>query len=132
MTDFVAIDQGNCNPRFMRATTYNLPISDDLAVASNVPLGLVIQPFAGLRDEEGRVEMVDFREEGPPRCGRCRGYINPWVTWLEGGMKWCCNLCGGVTDGSLSPPHALPQLTFSQPYSFTSLLLSSRLISKTS
>lgn len=100
MTDFVAIDQGNCNPRFMRATTYNLPISDDLAVASNVPLGLVIQPFAGLRDEEGRVEMVDFREEGPPRCGRCRGYINPWVTWLEGGMKWCCNLCGGVTDVS--------------------------------
>lgn len=31
---------------------------------------------------------------GPPRCDRCRGYINPWVRFIDGGRKWTCNLCG--------------------------------------
>ncbi|GAA5940129.1 uncharacterized protein JCM15063_001715 [Sporobolomyces koalae] len=97
-TDFVAIDQGNCNPRFLRMSTYNLPMSDDLAVASQLPLGLVVQPFAQLRPEEGSIPIVDFGETGPPRCERCRGYINPWCVFIEGGQKFLCNLCGGATE----------------------------------
>ncbi|GAA6061825.1 hypothetical protein JCM10212_001131 [Sporobolomyces blumeae] len=97
-TDFVAIDQGNCNPRFLRVTTYNLPLSDDLAVASQLPLGLVVQPFAQLRPEEGSIPVVDFGESGPPRCERCRGYINPWCVFVEGGQKFICNLCGAATE----------------------------------
>ncbi|KAM0787449.1 hypothetical protein ACM66B_003529 [Microbotryomycetes sp. NB124-2] len=97
-TDFVAIDQGNCNPRFMRATTYNLPNSDDLAHAAQIPLGLVVQPFAQVRDGEAPVSVVDFSDDGPPRCQRCRGYINPWCLFVEGGQKFLCNLCGAATD----------------------------------
>lgn len=100
-TEFIAIDQGNCNPRFLRMTTYNLPLSDDLAVASQLPLGLVVQPFANLRPEEGTIPVVDFGETGPPRCERCRGYINPWCVFVEGGQKFLCNLCGASTEGEL-------------------------------
>ncbi|GAA6001017.1 uncharacterized protein JCM10292_006332 [Rhodotorula paludigena] len=97
-TDYVAIDQGNCNPRFIRMTTYNLPTTDDLAGAAQIPLGLVVQPFAALRPEEGPIPVVDFGEMGPPRCDRCRGYINPWCVFVEGGQKFLCNLCGASTD----------------------------------
>ncbi|GAA5924616.1 hypothetical protein JCM3775_005423 [Rhodotorula graminis] len=97
-TDYIAVDQGNCNPRFMRMTTYNLPATDDLATAAQIPLGLVVQPFAALRPEEGSIPVVDFGEMGPPRCDRCRGYINPWCVFVEGGQKFVCNLCGGSSE----------------------------------
>ncbi|GAA5838242.1 hypothetical protein JCM11251_003439 [Rhodosporidiobolus azoricus] len=97
-TDYIAMDQGNCNPRFIRMTTYNLPTTDDLATAAQLPLGLVVQPFAQLRPEEGGLPVVDFGETGPPRCERCRGYINPWCVFVEGGQKFVCNLCGAQTQ----------------------------------
>ncbi|GAA6041073.1 hypothetical protein JCM8097_004706 [Rhodosporidiobolus ruineniae] len=97
-TDFVAMDQGNCNPRFIRMTTYALPTTDDLALASQLPLGMVVQPFAQLRPEEGQIPVVDFGETGPPRCERCRGYVNPWCVFVEGGQKFVCNLCGAQTQ----------------------------------
>lgn len=98
-TDFVAIDQGNCNPRFLRLTTYSLPATDEMAAAAQLPLGLVVQPFAELKEEEGEVPVVDFGEGGPPRCNRCRGYINPWCHFVDGGQKFNCNLCGAATEG---------------------------------
>jgi protein transport protein SEC24 len=82
-------------------TTYNLPHSDDLALASQLPLGLVVQPFALLRDEEGSVPVVDAGDVGPARCQRCRGYINAWCVFIEGGQKFICNLCGASTEGEL-------------------------------
>lgn len=80
-------------------TTYNLPATDDIALSSELPLGLVVQPFASLRAEEGSVPVVDFGENGPPRCQRCRGYINSFCLFIEGGQKFVCNLCGAATEG---------------------------------
>jgi len=37
---------GNCSPRFMRLTSYNIPSSEDLLNSSMLPLGLIIQPLA--------------------------------------------------------------------------------------
>lgn len=38
--------------------------------------------------------MVDCGEAGPPRCQRCKAYVNPFTTFAEGGRKFQCNLCG--------------------------------------
>jgi protein transport protein SEC24 len=27
------------------------------------------------------------------RCFKCRTYINPFVTFIEGGRRWQCNIC---------------------------------------
>lgn len=108
------LSAGNCNPRFIRMTTYNLPTTDDLALASQLPLGLIVQPFAQLREEEGSIPVVDFGETGPPRCERCRGYINAWCVFIEGGQKFMCNLCGATTQGSFPLPSYAPSSSY--PY----------------
>ncbi|KAG0317714.1 COPII coat Sec23p-Sfb3p heterodimer component [Dissophora globulifera] len=92
-SDFSAIDGGNCNPRFFRMTTYNLPNTDDLLTTSQLPMGLVIQPLAQLRADEAPIETVDFGEAGPARCRRCNAYINPYMIFTNGGQKFVCNMC---------------------------------------
>ncbi|CAN0508593.1 unnamed protein product, partial [Discosporangium mesarthrocarpum] len=32
------------------------------------------------------------------RCKRCRTYINPFVSWLNNGRQWRCNVCGMAND----------------------------------
>ncbi|KAF9185975.1 COPII coat Sec23p-Sfb3p heterodimer component [Haplosporangium sp. Z 767] len=92
-SDFKAIDEGNCNPRFFRMTTYNIPNSEDLLETSKLPMGLVIQPLAKLRADEAPIETVDFGDEGPARCRRCKAYINPFMIFTSGGQRFICNMC---------------------------------------
>ena len=99
-TDFAAVDQGNCSPKFMRLTTYCVPTTDEVATSSQLPIALTVQPFAQQRPDEMPVPVTDPGEQGPPRCKRCRAYINPWCLFVEGGMKWVCNMCGTATDVS--------------------------------
>ena len=40
--------------------------------------------------------VVDLGGAGPIRCGRCRAYINPFFSFLDGGRSFQCNLCGFV------------------------------------
>lgn len=35
---------------------------------------------------------------GIVRCKRCRTYINPFVTWTDGGRRFNCNVCDMVND----------------------------------
>ncbi|KAF9114504.1 COPII coat Sec23p-Sfb3p heterodimer component [Mortierella sp. AM989] len=92
-TDFMAIDHGNCNPRFFRMTTYNIPNTEELLNTSQLPMGLVIQPLAKLRADEAPIETVDFGDEGPARCRRCKAYINPYMIFTNGGQRFVCNMC---------------------------------------
>jgi protein transport protein SEC24 len=69
---------------------------------------VLVHPFAPLRYDEAPVPLVSnwtsgqsafdppSDQDGPPRCEKCRGYINPWVKFTDGGQRWACNLCGGV------------------------------------
>ncbi|KAG8500945.1 hypothetical protein CXB51_002869 [Gossypium anomalum] len=41
---------------------------------------------------EGKV--MDFGESGPIRCSRCKGYINPFMKFIDQERKFICNLCG--------------------------------------
>lgn len=40
------------------------------------------------------VQVVDFGEGGPVRCSRCKGYINPFMRFVDQGRKFTCNFCG--------------------------------------
>ncbi|KAI9342470.1 Sec23/Sec24 trunk domain-containing protein [Zopfochytrium polystomum] len=95
---FSAVDEGNCNPRFMRLTTYQIPCTDELLTSSMLPLGAVIQPFADLAVTERPLDVVDFGESGPVRCRRCKSYVNPYYQFIDGGRKFVCNLCSADTE----------------------------------
>ncbi|KAI4132443.1 MAG: hypothetical protein LQ347_002573 [Umbilicaria vellea] len=90
---FVAHDQGNSSPKFARLTLNNIPSSSEALTATALPLGLVLQPLALLQEGEHPIPVLDFGETGPPRCRRCRAYINPFMTFRSGGNKVVCNMC---------------------------------------
>lgn len=95
---FVAYDQGNASPKFARLTLNNIPSSSDALASTNLPLGLILQPLAPLQEGESAVPVLDFGETGPPRCRRCRTYINPFMTFRSGGNKFVCNMCSFPND----------------------------------
>ncbi|TFB07575.1 hypothetical protein CCMA1212_000209 [Trichoderma ghanense] len=90
---FVAFDQGNASPKFTRLTLNNIPTTAEGLHATGLPLGMLIQPLAPLQAGEAEIPVLDFGDAGPPRCRRCRAYINPFMMFRSGGNKFVCNLC---------------------------------------
>ncbi|MCJ1453360.1 COPII coat Sec23p-Sfb3p heterodimer component [Mycoblastus sanguinarius] len=103
---FVALDQGNSSPKYARLTLNNIPSSSDALTATGLPLGLVLQPLAPLQGGERPIPVLDFGDIGPPRCRRCRAYINPFMTFRSGGNKLVCNMCTFPND--VSPEYFAP------------------------
>jgi protein transport protein SEC24 len=95
---FVAFDQGNASPKFARLTLTNIPATADGLKSTGLPLGLLLQPMAPLQAGESEIPVLDFGDVGPPRCHRCRAYINPFMMFRSGGNKFVCNLCGYPND----------------------------------
>ncbi|KAF2493772.1 Sec23/Sec24 family protein-like protein [Lophium mytilinum] len=95
---FVAFDQGNSSPKFARLTLNNIPSSSDALASTALPLGLILQPLAPQQEGEQPIPVLDFGETGPPRCRRCRAYINPFMTFRSGGSKFVCNMCTFPND----------------------------------
>ncbi|KAI5863790.1 beta-sandwich domain of Sec23/24 [Durotheca rogersii] len=95
---FVAFDQGNSSPKFARLTMNNIPANSEGLHSTGLPLGLVLQPLARLQPGETEVPVLDFGDVGPPRCRRCRAYINPFMMFRSGGSKFVCNLCTYPND----------------------------------
>lgn len=93
VSDFVAHDEGNASPKFARLTMNAVPATAELLHTTALPLALMIQPLAKLRPEEEPIPVLDFGDAGPPRCRRCRTYINPFMQFLQGGAKFRCNMC---------------------------------------
>ena len=95
---FVAYDQGNSSPKFTRLSVNNIPSSAEGLKSTGLPLGLVLQPLAPLQAGELEIPVLDFGEAGPPRCHRCRAYINPFMVFRQGGNKFVCNMCTYPND----------------------------------
>jgi protein transport protein SEC24 len=88
-----------CDSSFLRATVGKIVNSQALASQSRVPLGIVCCPMAGDNGTDNElVEVVDFGTTGIVRCKRCRSYINPFVSWVDNGRRWRCNICGMLND----------------------------------
>lgn len=90
---FMAHDQGNSSPKFARLTLNNIPSTPEFLSSTALPLGLVLQPLAQLDPGEHPIPVLDFGDAGPPRCRRCRAYINPFMMFRSGGNKFVCNMC---------------------------------------
>ncbi|XP_070608180.1 protein transport protein Sec24C isoform X2 [Erythrolamprus reginae] len=97
-TNFLAKDQGNASPRYIRCTSYNIPCTSDMAKQSQVPLAAVIKPLAVLPPEETPSYLVDHGESGPIRCNRCKAYMCPFMQFIEGGRRFQCCFCSCVTE----------------------------------
>ena len=97
---FVAYDQGNSSPKYARLTLNNIPSSSEALAATALPLGLILQPLAPIQPGEQVIPVLDFGEQGPPRCRRCRTYINPFMMFRSGGNKLVCNMCTFPNDVS--------------------------------
>jgi protein transport protein SEC24 len=95
---FAAFDQGNSSPKFARLSLTNIPASGEGLKSTNLPLGLLLQPLAPLQAGELAIPVLDFGDAGPPRCHRCRAYINPFMMFRNGGNKFVCNLCNYAND----------------------------------
>ncbi|KAK3120056.1 hypothetical protein QOZ80_9AG0680740 [Eleusine coracana subsp. coracana] len=97
-TEFIVKDTGNCSPRLMRSTVYQIPCTGDLLTMSGMPLALMVQPFSLPHPSEEPIQLVDFGEAGPIRCSRCKAYINPFMRFVDQGRHFICNLCGFSND----------------------------------
>ncbi|KAI2631098.1 hypothetical protein GGS21DRAFT_163607 [Xylaria nigripes] len=95
---FVAFDQGNASPKFARLSMNNIPATAEGLHSTGLPLGLILQPLAPLQRGESEIPVLDFGDQGPPRCRRCRAYINPFMMFRSGGSKFVCNLCNYPND----------------------------------
>lgn len=96
-TDYNIVDQGLSGPQYARLTMYNVPTTDALRASTKLPLGLILRPFApfsNLEYESGGVPISDFSQDvPPPRCTRCRTYMNPSMIFTQGGTHFICNMC---------------------------------------
>ena len=91
------INYDNFIPKSMfRSTTSTVPNTASMAASCKVPTGGILRPFANPDDDE--LDIVQPGPAGIVRCKRCRTYINPFVTWLENGRRWRCNVCSQLND----------------------------------
>lgn len=103
----------------MRSTFRVLPTNSQLADSVSFPFGAVVRPLA---DED--IPLVDFSAIGENkvvRCKRCKAYINPYCSFVDGGRRWNCILCKSFNDvpqnyfSPLDPQTGLRQDVQSRP-----------------
>ncbi|CAF0727210.1 unnamed protein product [Adineta ricciae] len=97
-TNFVCQDQGSCNPRLMRSTTYTIPNTADMIKQSHIPIALSISPLANLRTDELEPPLTNFGDIGPVRCQRCKAYMCSFMQFIDGGKRFVCCFCEATTD----------------------------------
>ncbi|EFN54134.1 hypothetical protein CHLNCDRAFT_135519 [Chlorella variabilis] len=85
----------NCKPEFVRMTSCAVPNSQALKSRWHLPYGAVVHPMA----QAGGVVPVANPTGGTIiRCKRCRTYINPFMSWMDGGRRYSCNVCQMVNE----------------------------------
>ncbi|ODN85852.1 protein transporter SEC24 [Cryptococcus wingfieldii CBS 7118] len=79
---------------YQRCTLNAMPTTQSLLNKSKLPLALVMTPNRSVPPNEPESEVPVIEDGVIARCRRCRAYINPFVTFIEGGNRWKCCMCG--------------------------------------
>jgi len=95
----IDVDYKNVIPgAIFRPTTTMIPSTASMASSFKVPCGGILRPFANPGEGEGDIDVVHPSAAGIVRCKRCRTYINAFVSWLENGRRWRCNICSQLNE----------------------------------
>ena len=94
-TNYLAQDDGNANPKFIRPSLHAVPHEESFLRESGLIWSSVICPLAPVLSEEAVPVIADRL---PVRCHRCRAYINPFAPFTELGRRWTCMFCGMSND----------------------------------
>lgn len=87
----------NSDRSLLRVTTDRIPATHALMKESNVPLGVIVKPYGDTILTSGEdIPSVTYGQKPIVRCKDCRAYINPFVRFIENGLKWICNFCGDI------------------------------------
>ncbi|KAI8388009.1 Sec23/Sec24 trunk domain-containing protein [Radiomyces spectabilis] len=86
----------NSDPSYKCCTVNAIPATESLLKKSRLPLALVLAPYRTESETDQPVPVVT--DSVIARCRRCRTYINPFVTFVEGGQRWKCNICFLLND----------------------------------
>jgi protein transport protein SEC24 len=93
----IPFSRAQSSSRFMRSSLHCLPNAPSLAKKWTLPLGVILHPMAE-QSFEGEIPVIHMGNAGIVRCFQCKTYINPFVSFLEYGKKWQCNMCKYVND----------------------------------
>lgn len=86
----------NAASEFKRSTLNVIPNTQALLNKSKIPLALILTPYRLQALHEEPVPLVNPEEI--VRCRKCRTYINPFVVFVDNGMRWKCNICFLTND----------------------------------
>lgn len=74
-----------------------------MQTTSMIPFGFIVQPLADMNNYEYQnsvpeIPLIDYGDIGPYRCYRCKAYVNPYMQFIEGGVKAICNFCNFINE----------------------------------
>jgi protein transport protein SEC24 len=84
--------------RLFRFSASKIPQTAAQAGSSKIPFGGVLRPLAPTGPNDEEIDTVQPGNAGIVRCKRCRTYINAFVSWLDQGKRWRCNICAQMND----------------------------------
>jgi hypothetical protein len=75
--------------------SFPLPLQFDLDRSSSSLACSFLSPDLSYTSQP---EVPVVKDTVIARCRRCRSYINPYVTFIEGGNRWKCPMCNLAND----------------------------------
>ncbi|KZT60942.1 hypothetical protein CALCODRAFT_491881 [Calocera cornea HHB12733] len=88
----------NADPSYQRSTLNAIPTTHSLLNKSRLPFALILTPYRSLKEQDDDLAPPVVSDTVIVRCRRCRTYINPYVTFIDGGNRWKCCMCGLAND----------------------------------
>ncbi|CAO3653770.1 unnamed protein product [Mucor fragilis] len=104
-------DDAQCASQYQRCTLNAIPYNSNLLKRSKLPLSLLLEPYPRAQPQDKHCSQVPVISHGTiSRCTRCKSFINPFIQFIEGGLKWQCNICGH-DDNNVPPAYDWDHIT---------------------